>query len=90
MTYPNGYELYKRVDVPSGGEKYVILSTFTEKPSSDDINDAFLGKPRYVDYMDRILDYMDRILYHLLFHSTDSRVLLCTCRNREKKASGFW
>ncbi|KAH9806544.1 Adenylate kinase 5 [Citrus sinensis] len=46
MTYPNGYELYKRVDVPSGGEKYVILSTFTEKPSSDDINDAFLGKPR--------------------------------------------
>lgn len=48
MTYPYGYELYKRVDVPSGGEKYVILSTFTEKPSSDDINDAFLGKPRYV------------------------------------------
>ncbi|KAH9654576.1 Adenylate kinase 5 [Citrus sinensis] len=46
MTYPYGYELYKRVDVPSGGEKYVILSTFTEKPSSDDINDAFLGKPR--------------------------------------------
>lgn len=83
MTYPNGYELYKRVDVPSGGEKYVILSTFTEKPSSDDINDAFLGKPRYVDYM-------DHIPYHLLFLSTDSRVLLCTCRNREKKASGFW
>lgn len=46
MTYPHGYELYKRVDVPSGGEKYVILSTFTEKPSTDDINDAFLGKPR--------------------------------------------
>ncbi|KAL5839892.1 hypothetical protein ACOSQ4_012500 [Xanthoceras sorbifolium] len=47
MTYPYGYELYKRVDEPSGGrEKYIILSTFPEKPNTDDINDAFLGKPR--------------------------------------------
>ncbi|XP_057995553.1 adenylate kinase 5, chloroplastic isoform X2 [Hevea brasiliensis] len=46
MSYPYRYEIYKRVDQPSGGEKYEILSTFSEKPSSDDINDAFLGKPR--------------------------------------------
>lgn len=82
MTYPYGYELYKRVDVPSGGEKYVILSTFTEKPSSDDINDAFLGKPRYVYYM-------DRILYHLLFLSTDSCILLCTQQKSRKESLGI-
>ncbi|KAJ4846796.1 hypothetical protein Tsubulata_014111 [Turnera subulata] len=46
MSYPQGYELYKRVDQPSGGEKYVLLSTFTEKPSTDDVNDAFTGKAR--------------------------------------------
>ncbi|GAV83958.1 ADK domain-containing protein/DUF1995 domain-containing protein [Cephalotus follicularis] len=46
MSYPYRYELYKRVDVSFGKEKYVILSTFTEKPNSDEINDAFLGKPR--------------------------------------------
>ncbi|KAJ6296215.1 hypothetical protein OIU78_024120 [Salix suchowensis] len=32
MSYPYRYELYKRVDQPSGTEKYVILSTFSEKP----------------------------------------------------------
>jgi adenylate kinase len=46
MSYPYRYELYKRVDQPSGTEKYVILSTFSEKPSTDDVNDAFMGKPR--------------------------------------------
>ncbi|KAJ6673344.1 NUCLEOTIDE KINASE [Salix viminalis] len=46
MSYPYRYELYKRVDQPSGTEKYVILSTFSEKPSIDDVNDAFMGKPR--------------------------------------------
>lgn len=46
MSYPYRYELYKRVDEPSGKEKYVIISTFTEKPNSDEINNAFLGKPR--------------------------------------------
>ncbi|XP_012071434.2 adenylate kinase 5, chloroplastic [Jatropha curcas] len=45
FSYPYRYELYKRVDQPSGGEKYEVLSTFSEKPSSDDINDAFLRKP---------------------------------------------
>ncbi|KAL5547667.1 hypothetical protein UlMin_002898 [Ulmus minor] len=46
MSYPNRYELYKRVDEPSGKEKYVILSTFPERPSTDEVNDAFLGKSR--------------------------------------------
>ncbi|TXG60817.1 hypothetical protein EZV62_012180 [Acer yangbiense] len=45
MTYPYGCELYKRVDEPSGKEKYVILSTFPERPNIDEINDAFEGKP---------------------------------------------
>ncbi|KAK9102117.1 hypothetical protein Sjap_019371 [Stephania japonica] len=45
MSYPYRYELYKRVDEPSG-EKYVILATFTEKPNGEQINDAFEGKPR--------------------------------------------
>lgn len=47
MSYPYRYELYKRVDEPSGKEKYVILATFPEKPTVDEINDAFEGKPRY-------------------------------------------
>ncbi|KAL1325564.1 hypothetical protein HN51_035620 [Arachis hypogaea] len=46
MSYPYRYELYKRVDDPSGKEKYVILSTFLERPTTDEINDAFEGKPR--------------------------------------------
>jgi len=46
MTYPNQYELYKRVDESVGKEKYVILSTFPQRPSTDEINDAFQGKPR--------------------------------------------
>ncbi|KAK9149539.1 hypothetical protein Scep_008296 [Stephania cephalantha] len=45
MSYPYRYELYKRVDEPSG-EKYVILATFTEKPNGEQINDAFEGKSR--------------------------------------------
>ncbi|XP_047157748.1 adenylate kinase 5, chloroplastic [Vigna umbellata] len=45
MTYPNQYELYKRVDESPGKEKYAILSTFTQRPSTDEINDAFQGKP---------------------------------------------
>ncbi|XVE63585.1 hypothetical protein DITRI_Ditri07aG0031600 [Diplodiscus trichospermus] len=49
MTYPYGYELYKRVDEPSGKEKYVPLSTFAERPTIDEINDAFLGKPKNKD-----------------------------------------
>ncbi|XP_023905488.1 adenylate kinase 5, chloroplastic [Quercus suber] len=46
MSYPYRCELYKRIDEPSGKEKYVILSTFTERPTIDEINDAFQGKPR--------------------------------------------
>ncbi|XP_010244793.1 PREDICTED: adenylate kinase 5, chloroplastic [Nelumbo nucifera] len=46
MSYPYRYELYKRVDEPSGKEKYVILATFPEKPNVDEINNAFEGKPR--------------------------------------------
>ncbi|GMN47170.1 hypothetical protein TIFTF001_016356 [Ficus carica] len=47
MAYPYPYELYKRVDEPSGKEKYVSLTTFPKRPTPDEINDAFVGKPRY-------------------------------------------
>lgn len=46
FSYPYRYELYKRVEDPYGKEKYVILSTFPGKPSIDEVNDAFEGKPR--------------------------------------------
>lgn len=46
MAYPNPYELYKRVDIEFKKEEYNLLSTFPERPTSDEMNDAFLGKPR--------------------------------------------
>ncbi|KAG5559511.1 hypothetical protein RHGRI_009141 [Rhododendron griersonianum] len=50
MSYPYGYELYKRVDDPSfGKEKYNILTTFPNRPDVDEINDTFEGKPRNQD-----------------------------------------
>lgn len=50
MSYPYGYELYKRVDDPSfGKEKYNMLTTFPKRPDVDEINDAFEGKPRNQD-----------------------------------------
>ncbi|KAI8565673.1 hypothetical protein RHMOL_Rhmol03G0278800 [Rhododendron molle] len=50
MSYPYGYELYKRVDDPSfGKETYNILTTFPNRPNVDEINDTFEGKPRNQD-----------------------------------------
>ncbi|KAF8031370.1 hypothetical protein BT93_D0535 [Corymbia citriodora subsp. variegata] len=46
MSYPYPYELYKRVDQPSKKEEYILLSTFDGRPSIDEVNDAFIGKPR--------------------------------------------
>lgn len=46
MSHPYRYELYKRVDESPGKEKYILLSTFPERPTTDEINDAFQGKPR--------------------------------------------
>lgn len=46
MSHPYRYELSKRVDEPSGKEKYVLIATFPEKPTIIEINDAFEGKPR--------------------------------------------
>ncbi|KAF3783994.1 Adenylate kinase 5 [Nymphaea thermarum] len=46
MSYPYKYELYRRVDEGYGKEKYVILSTFPERPTPLQINDAFEGKQR--------------------------------------------
>ncbi|KAL0552712.1 hypothetical protein IC582_011833 [Cucumis melo] len=46
MSYPYGYELYKRIDEPSGKEKYIELSKYPKRPSTDDINDAFQGNRR--------------------------------------------
>lgn len=47
MSYPYNYELYKRVDESPGKEKYVMLSTFPQRPTVDEINDSFQGKSRY-------------------------------------------
>lgn len=46
MSYPYRYELYKRVNEENGKEKYVLISTYSERPTPDQINDAFSGKPR--------------------------------------------
>ncbi|XP_024980285.1 adenylate kinase 5, chloroplastic isoform X2 [Cynara cardunculus var. scolymus] len=46
MAYPYRYELFKRVNEPTGKEKYVILSTFPSRPTGDEVNDAFEGKTR--------------------------------------------
>ncbi|XP_031479204.1 adenylate kinase 5, chloroplastic isoform X2 [Nymphaea colorata] len=46
MSYPYKYELYRRVDEGYGKEKYVIISTFPERPTPLQINDAFEGKQR--------------------------------------------
>ncbi|GAB2216185.1 hypothetical protein Droror1_Dr00023955 [Drosera rotundifolia] len=46
MSYPYPYEIYKRVDESPGKEKYIILTTFEQKPTGEEINDTFDGKPR--------------------------------------------
>ncbi|KAF2590014.1 hypothetical protein F2Q70_00039004 [Brassica cretica] len=46
MSYPYRYELYKRVTEENGKEKYVLISTYSERPTPDQINDAFSGKSR--------------------------------------------
>lgn len=46
FAYPHDYELYKRVDESPGKENYVLLSTFSGRPSGDEINDTFDGKSR--------------------------------------------
>lgn len=46
MCYPYPYDLYKRIDTEYGKEKYVSIATFTEKPTSEQINDAFSGRLR--------------------------------------------
>ncbi|CAL9151685.1 unnamed protein product, partial [Musa hybrid cultivar] len=46
MSYPHGYELYKRIDESYGKEKYKLIATFPKRPTSEEINAAFEGKPR--------------------------------------------
>ncbi|PUZ50883.1 hypothetical protein GQ55_6G107600 [Panicum hallii var. hallii] len=46
MAYPNKYEIYRRVDEPSGKEKYVLIAEFTDKPTPDDITGAFKGRKK--------------------------------------------
>eukprot|EP00249_Psilotum_nudum_P019732 c27393_g1_i1 orf=619-1320(-) len=42
-AYPLQYELYKRIDLEPGKEKYSIIGSFNSEPSKADINDAFSG-----------------------------------------------
>ena len=46
MSYPHGYELYRRIDESYGKEKYKLIATFPKRPTSEEINAAFEGKPR--------------------------------------------
>ncbi|KAL1194854.1 Adenylate kinase 5 [Cardamine amara subsp. amara] len=46
MAYPYRYELYKRVTEENGKEKYVVISTYSERPTPEQINHAFSGKSR--------------------------------------------
>ncbi|XP_020583586.1 adenylate kinase 5, chloroplastic-like isoform X2 [Phalaenopsis equestris] len=46
MSYSHDYELFKRIDDPSGKEKYVIIARFPLRPTIEEINDAFEGKIR--------------------------------------------
>lgn len=46
MSYPQGYELYKRIDESVRKEKYLLIATFPKKPTGKEINDAIEGKPR--------------------------------------------
>ncbi|XP_057515994.1 adenylate kinase 5, chloroplastic isoform X2 [Amaranthus tricolor] len=62
MSYPFPYEVYKRVDEAPGKEKYVMLSTFEKKPTPDDINNAFLGKPREVKNTSSFWGFLSGIL----------------------------
>lgn len=43
-AYPLQHELYKRVDLESGKEKYLLLGTFNEEPNGQQIEDAFYGR----------------------------------------------
>ncbi|OVA12893.1 Adenylate kinase [Macleaya cordata] len=62
MAYPYRYEVYKRVDESFGKEKYVILATFLKRPTVDEINDAFEGKPRNQEKPSGIWGFFSGIL----------------------------
>ncbi|KAJ7295642.1 hypothetical protein O6H91_03G008700 [Diphasiastrum complanatum] len=49
MKYPAPYEVYKRLEDDNGKEKYVLLATFKDEPSSSEIGDAFDGRLRKKD-----------------------------------------
>ncbi|XP_021319891.1 probable adenylate kinase 5, chloroplastic isoform X3 [Sorghum bicolor] len=46
MSYPNRYEIYRRVDELNGKEKYILIAEFTNKPTPDDITCAFTGRKK--------------------------------------------
>lgn len=43
-AYPSQHELYKRVDLDSGKEKYLMLGTFNEEPNGQEIEAVFDGR----------------------------------------------
>ncbi|XP_066379650.1 probable adenylate kinase 5, chloroplastic isoform X1 [Miscanthus floridulus] len=46
MSYPNKYEIYRRVDELNGKENYILIAEFTNKPTPDDITRAFTGRKK--------------------------------------------
>uniref|UniRef100_A0A804IKW5 adenylate kinase n=1 Tax=Musa acuminata subsp. malaccensis TaxID=214687 RepID=A0A804IKW5_MUSAM len=62
MSYPHGYELYKRIDESYGKEKYKLIATFPKRPTSEEINAAFEGKPRDRERATGIWGFLSGIL----------------------------
>ncbi|XP_065002894.1 probable adenylate kinase 5, chloroplastic isoform X2 [Musa acuminata AAA Group] len=62
MSYPHGYELYKRIDESYGKEKYKLIATFPKRPTGEEINAAFEGKPRDRERATGIWGFLSGIL----------------------------
>ncbi|XP_064958937.1 probable adenylate kinase 5, chloroplastic isoform X2 [Musa acuminata AAA Group] len=62
MSYPHGYELYRRIDESYGKEKYKLIATFPKRPTSEEINAAFEGKPRDRERATGIWGFLSGIL----------------------------
>ncbi|CAI5485081.1 unnamed protein product [Closterium sp. Yama58-4] len=62
MRYPSPFEVYKRVDVSFGVERYDLMATLPSLPSSADISDAFAGKtPRSQTQPEGIWGWLSKV-----------------------------
>ncbi|GJP40316.1 hypothetical protein CLOM_g24595 [Closterium sp. NIES-68] len=62
MRYPDPYEIYKRVDISFGVERYDLMASLPSLPSSADISDAFAGKtPRSQTQPEGIWGWLSKV-----------------------------